>query len=261
MTQAPSEHREGLEQLTAKEKEALRLMARGHDAKSMANELSLSVHTVNERLRAARRKLEVTSSREAARLLLEVEGNEPENPVYRELGDACQHDPADPRSTKKTVHRRTVCILGVILMLSITLFAALALGTPGADNRPIGDRATPFETVLADKLESDARNWLELVDAGDWDASFAAAGRPFRDPNTIDIWRAASQEARVPLGAVLQRTTETIELVRPKGADADGQAQIVARFATLFENGGAKTEVVTLEQEHGEWRVMGYVID
>lgn len=65
-------------------------------------------------------------------------------------------------------------------MLSITLFAALALGTPSADNRPTRDRATPFETALADKLETDARNWLELVDVGDWDASFAAAGRPFR---------------------------------------------------------------------------------
>ena len=107
-------------------------------------------------------------------------------------------------------------------MLSVTLFAALAFGTSSADNRLIGDRTTPFETVLADKLESDARNWLELVDSGDWYGSFAAAGRPFRDPNTIGTWRGASQEARVPLGAVVQRTTETIELVRPNGDDADG---------------------------------------
>ena len=60
--------------LTEKEKQTLRLMVRGHDAKSIARSLGLSVHTINERLRDARRKMAVSSSREAARLLLDVEG-------------------------------------------------------------------------------------------------------------------------------------------------------------------------------------------
>ena len=42
---------------TEKEKQTLRLIVRGHDAKSLARHLGLSVHTVNERLRDARRKL------------------------------------------------------------------------------------------------------------------------------------------------------------------------------------------------------------
>lgn len=62
-----------IDQLTEKEKETLRLIVRGHDAKSAAIELDLSVHTINERLRSARRKLDVTSSREAARVLYESE--------------------------------------------------------------------------------------------------------------------------------------------------------------------------------------------
>lgn len=65
---------EGLQALTDKEKETLRLIARGHDAKSTALHLGLSVHTINERLRIARRKLSVTSSREAARLLAAGDG-------------------------------------------------------------------------------------------------------------------------------------------------------------------------------------------
>lgn len=64
--------------LTEKEKQALRLILRGHDAKSAARELAVSVHTVSERLRDARRKLGVTSSREAARRLLADET--PESP-------------------------------------------------------------------------------------------------------------------------------------------------------------------------------------
>ena len=47
--------------LTDKERQTLRLILRGHDAKSSARALGLSVHTVNERLREARRKLGVTS--------------------------------------------------------------------------------------------------------------------------------------------------------------------------------------------------------
>ena len=62
--------------LTDKEKQTLRLIVRGHDAKSIARSLGLSVHTINERLREARRKMAVSSSREAARLLLEVEGGQ-----------------------------------------------------------------------------------------------------------------------------------------------------------------------------------------
>src|SRR5687767_10645165 len=65
---------EGLWALTEKEKQTLRLIVRGHDAKSVARNLGLSVHTINERLRDARRKMAASSSREAARLLLEAEG-------------------------------------------------------------------------------------------------------------------------------------------------------------------------------------------
>ena len=57
-----------LEALSEREKETLRLLLQGYEAKSIAKHLGLSVHTVNERLRASRRKLEVSSSREAARL-------------------------------------------------------------------------------------------------------------------------------------------------------------------------------------------------
>ena len=69
---------QGLHALTEKEKQTLRLLVSGYDAKSMARHLGLSVHTINERLRDARRKLAVSSSREAARQLREVEAQDPE---------------------------------------------------------------------------------------------------------------------------------------------------------------------------------------
>ena len=38
---------DGYHALTEKEKQALRLLLDGHDAKSMANKLGLSIHTIN----------------------------------------------------------------------------------------------------------------------------------------------------------------------------------------------------------------------
>jgi DNA-binding CsgD family transcriptional regulator len=64
---------EGRQTLSEREIETLRLLLAGHDAKSCARTLGLSVHTVNDRLRDARRKLGVSSSREAARLLAKAE--------------------------------------------------------------------------------------------------------------------------------------------------------------------------------------------
>ena len=66
-----------LKALSTREKEALRLLLAGHDAKSIARSLGLSVHTVNEHLRDARRKLGVSSSREAARLMASGEQEDP----------------------------------------------------------------------------------------------------------------------------------------------------------------------------------------
>jgi DNA-binding CsgD family transcriptional regulator len=61
--------------LTEREKEILRLLSQGFDVKACARELEISEGSVTERLREARRKLGVTSSREAARLLAQFESD------------------------------------------------------------------------------------------------------------------------------------------------------------------------------------------
>ncbi|HEX4738563.1 MAG TPA: LuxR C-terminal-related transcriptional regulator [Allosphingosinicella sp.] len=65
-----------IQNIPEREREVLRLLVRGHDAKSIARALGLSVNVVNERLRDSRRRLGVSSSREAARLLAAHEGDE-----------------------------------------------------------------------------------------------------------------------------------------------------------------------------------------
>ncbi|MBX7458597.1 DUF4019 domain-containing protein [Qipengyuania sp. 1NDH17] len=242
---------EGCDALTEKEKETLRLMVRGHDAKSMANALSLSVHTINERLRAARRKLDVTSSREAARLLFESEAGSHEKSVDENLGDAhdgqASHNPPIVKRAPKMA-----LLIGAIIMSLIA--AALLLSTPLAI-----DQAGSADTAITARdaeVEAAARGWLELGDAGEWQAGFDAAGQAFREANTVEGWTEASRQVRVPLGAVVSRNLATIRFMNapPKGFQE-------VTFHTRFANRADAVETVTLVEENGTWKVVGVLID
>ncbi len=63
----PQEHDPDLDQLTNREKEVLRLIARGHAYKSIAKRLSISVKTVESHVSAVLRKLQLSSRYELAR--------------------------------------------------------------------------------------------------------------------------------------------------------------------------------------------------
>ena len=89
----------GIHTLTEKEKETLRLLVSGYDAKSMARHLGLSVHTINERLRDARRKMAVSSSREAARQLREIEHRTPQILADKALGEAAALPDVEDQTT------------------------------------------------------------------------------------------------------------------------------------------------------------------
>ena len=246
---------DAIETLTDKEKETLRLILRGHDAKSAARELDLSVHTINERLRTARRKLDVTSSREAARLLFEHEDETPQSLVYETLGDAAAGAPGDVAAIGNRGLRKAL-IAGAIIMSPIALILALTLAGGNAPATETVAGQTPSITEVAPDAvkEEAALGWLKLVDDGNWQASYEAAGTTFQAPNTVETWRDASQLARVPLGAVLSREAISFQSI------ASPEEYFVVQFRTDFENKAGATESVTLEREGGEWRVVGYFI-
>ncbi|CAN5360382.1 hypothetical protein BH10PSE14_BH10PSE14_28880 [soil metagenome] len=81
--------------LNAAEREALALLAVGHTAKSIATLTGRSEGAINERLREARRKTGVSSSRELARLLRQQENRDEEIGVAsRDVVDANLASPA-----------------------------------------------------------------------------------------------------------------------------------------------------------------------
>lgn len=242
--------------LSEKEKQTLRLMVRGHDAKSMARYLGLSVHTVNERLRDARRKLGVSSSREAARLLLDREGA-PHCVGDKALGDAESFPAAKSVGGQlpELEARRVVMILSGALLVSLVLAALALVANPSGALQPaptqVGPAIAPDPTV-----EQSARKWLALVDRGDWTASFARAGRAFRAVNTVVGWADASRQVRTPLGRAGPR--QVLEQ-RYVNAPPAGYRQIT--FRSSFAGKEEAVEIVTLEREKSEWRVVGYIIE
>jgi DNA-binding CsgD family transcriptional regulator len=239
--------------LTEKEKQTLRLLLAGHDAKSMARHLGLSVHTVNERLRDSRRKLSASSSREAARLLRDAESDIPQSVVDNQLGAAAtlpggQH--YGP-STAGSPSRQTVWIAGVVVMMSLVL--ALFVLSPVA---PQG--AAPVASVAQAETPAvqSARQWLEMGDASDWKGSWAATGASFRKVNSLAVWTSVSEKVRVPLGAVVSRAlTNADEVPTPP------QGNIIVKFRTRFANGANAVETIALAREDGSLKVVGCYIE
>lgn len=249
---------EGCQALTEKEKQTLRLMGRGHDAKSMARHLGLSVHTVNERLRAARRKLSASSSREAARRLLDTESGTPNSLGDTLFGEAAlraggaQDGAAIDWRAWTRGSRRVVA--GVVIMSLFLGIAALVM-QPQAGQTSAAPPAPAPSPVQAEVVRA-ARDWLALVDAGRWDESWRATGESFRALNTVEAWASASRHARVPLGALVSRTALSEESIPAPPA---GLAMV--KFRTSFANRAGVTETLTLAREGQAWRVVGVYID
>lgn len=219
---------EAYRSLSEKEKETLRLILHGHDAKSMASELGLSVHTVNERLRNARRKLEVTSSKEAARLLLEEEGTAPQFLGHKHLGEAATAG-GEAQAVPVPARNGRAWIFGGIVLMSL-LLALLALNPalPFVQYEQSDNRS--FEVATSDaEMEAAAREWLVMVDASDWRGSYDATSAVFREINTVQVWEDVSQQARVPLGAVTSREAISFQQVPTPPA-----GHLIVTFRTSF---------------------------
>lgn len=249
----------GIGALTDREKQTLRLIVRGHDAKSIARELNLSVHTINERLRDARRKLAVSSSREAARMLLEVEGDA-SLPAPDYVGDMrIGEDRSEPMTDEspapivgvETGIRSPRIIIGAILMtLALSL---LALG--GLTHMASAPHSTASTVVSDPAAVEAAQRFVQLIDQGRWGESYRLTTSSFRKLNTEQVWAATSEKVRMPLGRMVSRT-----LLSQDDIPAPPAGYRMVRFNTRFGTSAPVVETVTLEREDGEWRVAGIYV-
>ena len=148
--------------LSVAEREVLALLAEGHTAKSIATVTGRSEGSINERLRDARRKTGVSSSRELARLVHAQKNWDEEIGV--------------PEHALVTAESRRVpqwaLLLGVLVMttaISIIIAIALQVSTPGAQAPH-----TLFEAA-AGRHYGDAVSWREELRVQPRNAAWAGA--------------------------------------------------------------------------------------
>lgn len=121
-----------IQKLTPRQKEVLRLLQAGFDTKSIARELDISMHTVTEHLREARRHLGVSNSREAARMLGQAEAGPP-NIVGPSTMGVVGPTAGTSSETQSSMNRRLVYLGATIMILFAT--AALAFTLSGDETR------------------------------------------------------------------------------------------------------------------------------
>ena len=257
---------EGVGDLTEKEKETLRLLLSGHDTKSTASTLGLSVYTINDRLRSARRKLGVTSSREAARILGEAEGGVPQFPAPPQsgMGEGGDAAPLSGQSKPARLSTRTLALLagGIAMIALITAAAMLALS-------PISEVPATEASLQSDDdkevAANDARRaevaleWLALVDAEEWEESWQQAGAFFRSEVTAAQWEEAIRPVRDPLGAVQSREVVSVQQTsKLPGVPEDDY--VVLQFTTAFANAAESVETVIMQDEDEGLKTVGYFV-
>ncbi len=149
------------------ESEALDLLAEGHTAKSIAATTGASVHAINARLREARRKTGITSSRELARLYrTQKTSGEKMEVVGSHLGSPSRSSEAGPER-RFGVRRIGLAIMSILTLAGVAA-AILQLSTgqivqadEPADDPLIGSMFPAINTApreLHEQVRSETRD-------------------------------------------------------------------------------------------------------
>ncbi len=134
-----------------------------------------------------------------------------------------------------------LCMLGFCLVLTSGICAAQAQEKENA-------------AVAA------AKQWLALVDEGEYGESWTRAAGYFKNAVTQEKWEQSLSGARKPLGKLISREVKDkmYETALPGAPDGE---YVIIHFQTSFDNKKSATETVTpMLEKDGQWRVSGYFI-
>lgn len=97
-----------------------------------------------------------------------------------------------------------------------------------------------------------ARQWLTLVDDGDYAKAWSESGSAFKAHQDQAKWAQDAAATRGPLGAMASRDLKTIDLGHSNVA--------LIHYDCVFAHKAAATETVTLAFENGSWSVTSYAV-
>ncbi len=105
-----------------------------------------------------------------------------------------------------------------------------------------------------------AAQWLALVDAGDYDASWDEASSFFNSQVGKNVWRRQVAKARDPFGALKSRKVAGSQYATELPKAPDGE-YVVFRYVAAYEKKVKAVETITpMLDTDGKWRVSGYYI-
>lgn len=134
---------------------------------------------------------------------------------------------------------RILCLLGLI-------FVALWMSACSQDKKTVAENA--------------ARNWLKLVDSGNYAQSWDDTGNVLKANVAREQWQELLARNRAPLGPVISRKLKSAEYTTQLPGAPDGQ-YVVLQYQSGFEHKNSAIETVTptLDKD-GTWRVCLYTV-
>lgn len=182
--------------LNDREREVLRLLAAGHTAKTIATQLGHSETSINERLRTARRKTGIGSSRELARLLEAQKSSDKkiDLPAHGIAGNTLE----PPATSGFKSSKGMIAMLIAIPVLAVALMVTAAPSTP----QPASSKA---EVTVASKP-------LPLV--GSWSLDVARIPEAERPQRVTMTFRVSPD----------QKWTTLVEIVTPDGVSRHAES-------------------------------------
>jgi hypothetical protein len=139
----------------------------------------------------------------------------------------------------------------LVCALALTIFAfAFAPSLLWAQGSP--------EAVA--QARNEAEEWLNLIDKGDYRASWIRAASLFRDRVSVDEWEQEVSGVRDSLGNLVSRKFKSAKFVTTLPGAPDGK-YVVLQYNSSFAYKKAAIETVTpMMDKDGQWRVSGYYI-
>jgi len=133
--------------------------------------------------------------------------------------------------------------------------AAEEAAAGGEEEEMAGTEHAEAEAVAVEA----ARDWLALVDAGEYGKSWETAAPLFKGAVDEAAWGRQLGPVREPLGAVKTRELSSATYATSLPGAPDGE-YVVIQFATSFEHKASAVETVTPMLDGGTWKVSGYYI-
>ena len=134
-------------------------------------------------------------------------------------------------------------------------FAILVTGAALAQGVPPPVPATAMTPAPDDR----AKQWLTLVDDGNYADSYKQMGALATAKMSAADWTQKVSGARTPLGAMSSRNIKDVKMSKTLPGAPDGQYAVI-RYDSAFAHKAAAVETVVLVSGKDGWSVVGYSI-